>query len=75
MEFAVFGDLTLSFPNSRGGRQVLRKGLAVDFLGELVVRPVSWVVGLGAVATGFPTPASGARDGTGLEVSEFGDLA
>jgi hypothetical protein len=59
-ELAVFIDLVLGFSDGCGGRQALRNGVAIDFLGELEMRPMARVLGLSAMAGGFPTLASGA---------------
>jgi hypothetical protein len=45
-----------------------------DFPGELKMRPVSGVIGLGAMASGTAAAPGRAGDGTWLKVAEFGDL-
>ena len=49
--------------------------LAIDLLGELSVRAVSWVIGFGSMATGLTTAPGSGGDGTGLEVAEFDNLS
>src|SRR5258708_17363750 len=53
---------------------MLRNALAIDVLGELKMRAVSGIVGLGAMAIGTPTTPGSTGDGTRLKVAEFGDL-
>jgi hypothetical protein len=55
-EFTILGDLTLRLTDGSRGWKALRDRLALNFLGELGIRPVSRVIRLGAMARGFPTP-------------------
>src|SRR5436190_13659326 len=48
--------------------------LAIDLLGDLKMRAVSGIVGLGAMAPGTPAAPGSTGDGTRLKVTEFGDL-
>lgn len=74
LELAEFGDLALRFPDGRLRGQVLCNGFAVDLLGELGMRAVSGVVGLGAMTPRFSTASGSAGDGAGLEVADFRNL-
>jgi hypothetical protein len=56
LEFTVLGDLALGFTDGSRGWKALRDRLAFNLLGELGIRPVSRVIGFGAMARGFPTP-------------------
>src|SRR5438093_2289359 len=48
--------------------------LAIDLLGDLKMRAVSGIVGLGAMTPGTPAAPGSTGDGTRLKVTEFGDL-
>jgi len=74
-EFAILVDLVLGFPDGRGGRQALRHRMAIDFLGELEMRAMPRIIGFRAMTGRFATFARGTGNGTGLEISEFGNLA
>jgi hypothetical protein len=69
------GDLRFGLAHGCWGGKILRSGLPADLLGELKVRTMSRVIGFGAMTPRFSAAASGAGDGTWLEVAEFGDLS
>ncbi len=72
LELAELRNFTFGFTDGRWRGQILCDRLALDLLGELKMRAVSGVVGLGAMASGTATAAHGTGDGTRLEVAESG---
>src|SRR6266478_9450720 len=70
--FSLLCRTPFGFTDGRWRGQILCDRLALDLLGELKMRAVSGVVGLGAMASGTATAAHGTGDGTRLEVAESG---
>ena len=74
LKLTELSDLTFRLTDGCRSGQILRDGFAVDFLRELKMRAVSGVIRFGAMASGTATAPGRTGDGTGLKISEFGDL-
>jgi hypothetical protein len=64
-----FGDLFFRFAQGGLRRKILGDGFALDLLRELKVRTMSGIIGIGAMAAGFPAAADSAGDRTWLKVA------